>query len=370
MHIPEEELFSIAEVKCSEYVPRWRTCCRPQGAVIKARTIKDNPGLTNQLVIVELQVGDVAVPPQFANCPDCGPPCLMENVPKKVLFRLNNTNQALVNRKTENVVMMLLHDYSHGANVYLNSEQYSCYDFIEGEVVCLQKFRQMAYGKCLMSSLSEWHTMRIPECLGSESKFASCMSEWCSELSPTSTFTSSSITQLKLESEGRDVVKAFEALNNTLVLGHNDANAGNCIVTELDGGLPKTIQLIDFEYAGPNFVGFDIGNCFCEHTFIDKDWDKYHPSETVQTELCRAYLGDKATEEGVLQLWRQAQIGVLASHLVWTAWSLLKLKDCEEDEVDFYEGYASSRWDAYIRKKEHYFEAVGLGSLLDRENKS
>lgn len=55
--------------------------------------------------------------------------------------------------------------------------------------------------------------------------------------------------------------KAVQPLESPLVLCHNDLLLANVLYDESRG----TVQLIDFEYAGPNYQAYDIANHFNEY---------------------------------------------------------------------------------------------------------
>lgn len=51
-----------------------------------------------------------------------------------------------------------------------------------------------------------------------------------------------------------------------------------------------SIQIVDFEYGGFNFVGFDLANHFCEYAGFDFDLDRWYPNETAQVSCGSARL--------------------------------------------------------------------------------
>lgn len=59
----------------------------------------------------------------------------------------------------------------------------------------------------------------------------------------------------------KEILAAFES---PVVFAHNDLLLGNVIYTNEQNSL----TFIDFEYAGPNFQAYDIGNHFNE--FVGK----------------------------------------------------------------------------------------------------
>ena len=60
------------------------------------------------------------------------------------------------------------------------------------------------------------------------------------------------------------------------------------------------MRLIDFEYAGPNHIAYDIGNHFCEFAGIENvDYSQY-PDEDLQKQWLRNYLEEAASLKGKL----------------------------------------------------------------------
>ena len=53
------------------------------------------------------------------------------------------------------------------------------------------------------------------------------------------------------------------------------------------------MQLIDYEYSGWNFLGFDVANHFCEHAGFEFDLRRY-PSRAQQEHWLRAYLSARS----------------------------------------------------------------------------
>lgn len=59
------------------------------------------------------------------------------------------------------------------------------------------------------------------------------------------------------------------------------------------------MKLIDFEYAGPNYLAYDIANHFCEFAGIENvDYSKY-PNESLQKVWLTNYLKVAASLKGV-----------------------------------------------------------------------
>lgn len=128
-----------------------------------------------------------------------------------------------------------------------------------------------------------------------------------------------------------------------LVFAHNDLLSGNILRVPL--GLSETttsmatyrLQLIDYEYAGFNFAGYDIANHFCEYAGFAtsaEDLVASYPSASARKHFFRVYvaaLGERVpcasmagipVEDEVSQAFyeefdRVVNIFALASHLFW-----------------------------------------------------
>lgn len=83
----------------------------------------------------------------------------------------------------------------------------------------------------------------------------------------------------------------LDKLSSPIVFCHNDVQEGNIISD-------KCLTLIDFEYAGYNYRGFDFGNHFCE-VFIDyghPSWPYFYihqnmfPDQVYRRRFIREYL--------------------------------------------------------------------------------
>ena len=81
------------------------------------------------------------------------------------------------------------------------------------------------------------------------------------------------------------------ALCFRVVLCHNDVLSGNVLLVRPPGQPPR-LQLIDYEYMGPNFLAYDVANCFNEHCgFLPFEPEVNYPSVHQQRHFLEAYLG-------------------------------------------------------------------------------
>ncbi|KAG5446319.1 choline/ethanolamine kinase [Clonorchis sinensis] len=173
-----------------------------------------------------------------------------------------------------------------------------------------------------------------------------------------------------------------------VVFCHNDFQENNLLLLnnpEEDG--TYDLLPIDFEYAGYNYRGFDVGNHFNEWCFDYTNPDppyffyqyEAYPSEEDQKEFWKAYLrawkmdrrksadasnlangdilslitpiedGDEELSVNFDHLWLETWLGSLTSHMVWAAWSLIQT---QLSSIRFrFDEYAAARMDAYFKLK-------------------
>jgi thiamine kinase-like enzyme len=92
--------------------------------------------------------------------------------------------------------------------------------------------------------------------------------------------------------------------NSPVVMCHNDLCMQNIIVQEND------VKLIDFEYAGYNYRGFDIANLFCEY--------EQYPSYEARKRFYQHYSNSDLEDEVA---WFVPFVGI-----TWCLWGLLQHK--------------------------------------------
>ncbi|KAG0271318.1 hypothetical protein BGZ95_000880 [Linnemannia exigua] len=108
-----------------------------------------------------------------------------------------------------------------------------------------------------------------------------------------------------------EVHRDLTAVHSPLVFAHNDTQYGNILKTTDDSG---ELVVIDFEYAGYNSRGFDIGNHFCEWTA------DYHSD--IPSVLHPDRYPTKEEQLNFLEAYMEAEIALCGYHL--TAINLTK----------------------------------------------
>ncbi|KAG6381416.1 kinase-like domain-containing protein [Boletus reticuloceps] len=161
------------------------------------------------------------------------------------------------------------------------------------------------------------------------------------------------------------------------VFAHNDTQYGNLLrlTGKLAEGTPEHRQLVvvDFEYASPNPLAFDIANHFHEWTADYHsstphllDFSRY-PTPQQRRNFYQAYLShthtlqetsttDVAGEARLAKLDRQVRVWSPASHGMWAIWGIVQAKDDVEKSLagtaaEFdYLGYAKYRMQRFFHE--------------------
>ncbi|KAI9572718.1 choline kinase cytoplasm [Boletus coccyginus] len=157
------------------------------------------------------------------------------------------------------------------------------------------------------------------------------------------------------------------------VFAHNDTQYGNLL--RLAGRLPEHRQLVvvDFEYASPNPLAFDIANHFHEWT-ADYHSSTPHlldpsryPTAQQRRNFYQGYLSHAHTlpetsatevsagEARLAKLERQVSLWSPAPHGMWAIWGIVQAKDSMErgraTEAEFdYLGYAKCRMERFFHE--------------------
>lgn len=130
----------------------------------------------------------------------------------------------------------------------------------------------------------------------------------------------------------------------------------------------ERVQLIDFEYGGWSFAGFDLANHFCEHAGFDFDLDRWYPARATQVAFLRAYL-EVARPDVVARVRApDATVGeeallaalsdcinecALAAHIFWGMWAVIQAR---HSPIDFdFMSYSVLRFGGFAKHKALFF---------------
>lgn len=180
------------------------------------------------------------------------------------------------------------------------------------------------------------------------------------------------------ESELNWLKDFLKQCKSPVVFCHNDMQEGNILlpditaakkpITKKQAYTDDRVVLIDFEYCSYNYRGFDVANHFCEWAFEYAN-PKYphftanlshYPNKRQRLHFVNEYIkqaekqrlavgGDVEPRNTAEHILMEADCFTLASHLLWTLWSI---NNAFNSEITFgYWEYGKVRLNAYLKHK-------------------
>jgi ethanolamine kinase len=139
----------------------------------------------------------------------------------------------------------------------------------------------------------------------------------------------------------------------------NDAgNNSSSSSSSIDTPATPQIVIVDMEYGGFNYRGFDIGNHFCEYAGFDYTlFSTKYPDKAAQYNFLEAYLkasrnGEHVTDAELDTMYIEVNRYALASHMFWGLWAVIQAK---YSAIDFdYIKYAHQRFSAYYSLRDQW----------------
>uniref|UniRef100_A0A7S2R9Y5 Choline kinase n=1 Tax=Mucochytrium quahogii TaxID=96639 RepID=A0A7S2R9Y5_9STRA len=167
--------------------------------------------------------------------------------------------------------------------------------------------------------------------------------------------------------------KELATMGGPKVLCHRDLQSGNVMVRKTASGEIEKVYLIDFEYAGMDYIAFDFGNTFNEMA-IDNfclrfpgfviDPGMYPTAEEehlfftsyleANTNHALLFRGEEnmTLEDKVSRLSGYAKLGMVASHLQWALWGIAQ---SVEATIEWgYIEYSNARLEQYYALRKEY----------------
>ncbi|CRK91259.1 CLUMA_CG004939, isoform A [Clunio marinus] len=227
-----------------------------------------------------------------------------------------NNTELLIDRIAEKKNISYLHEHDLAPELYGTFKNGLIYEFIPGSTLTTTSVYEPSLWHLVATNLARMHKL------------------------PLSSEESAKVPMLKSKS-----LKFLNLIPNSL--SDPVKNARN------------KVTFIDYEYAELNFQAFDIGNHFAEFPGIDSsngiDYTKY-PSRDFQFNWIRAYLEEfkesNVTDDDVVTLYKQVNKFALASHFLWTLWSLIQ---AEHSTIDYdFIAFGSLRYNEYLAKKDEF----------------
>ena len=275
--------------------------------------------------------------------------------------------EIFVNRESEIVTITALHQAGLAPPLYCSLKNGICYGFAKGRNLTVSEMQDSAMMKRTAQALAKLHTVEIPAPLRGQTPlvWAKC-DRWLGQLpgeykdpEKNDCFNRTIGSLEVLRQELKRLKTEISCCQSPVVFCHSDMNGLNLIYNSEE----DAVTMIDFEFSGPNYLAFDIGNHFCEFAGLDTVDYNLYPDEALQKLWIGMYLEEAArlkgeepgsvTDAAVHLLYREANKFALVSHLFWCIWALLQgaLSD-----IDFnYVGYAGTRFAEFQRRKEAFY---------------
>ncbi|XP_072033937.1 choline/ethanolamine kinase-like isoform X2 [Amphiura filiformis] len=145
-----------------------------------------------------------------------------------------------------------------------------------------------------------------------------------------------------LEAEMQFVRKLVTETTSPVVFSHNDAQEGNILLTN-EKSNQKGLVLIDYEYAGYNYRGFDLANHFVEwtldYTHSEPPFFTFKPenfpTREQQLHFIRTYLTNFHGNNGIVNgsileeeetILKEVVRFAPVSHFIFAMWSIVQMK--------------------------------------------
>jgi choline/ethanolamine kinase len=272
---------------------------------------------------------------------------------QSVILRIYGSNSdVLINRDTEMKHFVNLSELNVGPKCLATFSNGRVEEFLHASQ--LTSLTLQNESAAIAQTMAKFHA--IPA-IKSEIVLWKYLDNWYQAVLKTLLNDSSLHNQLKktfdIYSLGHDIKRLKSLVDfNSIVFSHNDLQYGN--IMKLNDR--SRILFIDYEYAGPNYLEFDIANHFCEYMadynsstphFLDKS--KY-PSQDQQEAFIMNYLKAKYPEKLhdnlVIEsrvVMKRIPIFTQCSHLVWGLWGIINGSNSRKDGEFDYISYAMNR---------------------------
>jgi len=281
-----------------------------------------------------------------------------------ILVRIyGNKTDLLIDRNAEKRNIKLLHGHKLAPQLYATFKNGLCYEYVPGVTPNSQSIYEPKIWKLVATHMANMHKLPLSSSQSMEPmlktktlKFLDLIPDKFTDQTKDERVKTAFPSVARLRDEFNELYSALEKTNSPVLFCHNDLLPGNVIYTEES----NKVTFIDYEYAEPNHQAFDIGNHFAEFPGIGSDniidYTKY-PSREFQLEWLRVYLKEfnstpDVTDDEVETLYKQVNKFALASHFLWTCWSLIQ---AEHSTIDFdFLRFGEIRYNEYLAKKDAF----------------
>lgn len=313
-----------------------------------------------------------------------------EDNPDHIIMMIRIYGEAvsnIVDRNKEMETMTLLNSVGLSSKLYAKFENGFCYEFLNGEVLSIERLRDEEVAKLVARSIAKLHTLKpyqetdvnsqesnlikrmrkildlIPNDLiiGSQDQILNGHDANDNEqnlIRDLLPITEDGLLIKEMLIKEVDYIERSELIRTEkdIVFCHNDALPRNLILSEDE----TKVLIIDLEYADYNGRGFELANHFLEFCGMDFDTSKY-PNESfirMWIESYVSYIKQNNKKNGCTQivpdeldLFSKIKKYTCISSLFWALWSLYMSSDSTMSDGFDYKVYAVKRLvDYYLNR--------------------
>ncbi|XP_077025423.1 choline/ethanolamine kinase isoform X2 [Tamandua tetradactyla] len=263
--------------------------------------------------------------------------------PREVLLRLYGAIlQGVDSLVLESVMFAILAERSLGPQLYGIFPEGRLEQYIPSRSLKTQELREPGLSAAIATKMAQFHGMEMPFTKEPHWLFGTMERylKQIQDLPPSGLPQVNLLEMYSLKEEMGNLRKLLDSTSSPVVFCHNDIQEGNILLLS-ERGNADSLMLVDFEYSGYNYRGFDIGNHFCEwvYDYTHEEWPFYkarpadYPTRGQQLHFIRHYLAEVKKSEPPSQeeqrkleedLLAEANWYALASHFFWGLWSILQ----------------------------------------------
>lgn len=281
-----------------------------------------------------------------------------ENEPSKVLLRFYGEIVDLRQRFYECIIFTVLSERKIGPKTYGVFYSGRIEEFYPHRTLVYPELKLPQVQSAIGKRVAEFHCMRLP--LNREAqlvwenieKFMGMITTVHFDEPEKQAHLVALLNDFDFESEYIWMKDMLLSLKSPIVFCHNDVHEGNLIY--IDGVNDFELRLIDFDYSGYNYRGFDLGNHFSEHIHeYDEKFEhgviakqENYPTREEQVIIAQSYLESiQSMRQKVLsgeldhlkyncdydpgsvdQILLEANRFALAANFYWCVWSIIQEK--------------------------------------------
>ncbi|XP_037702144.1 choline/ethanolamine kinase isoform X2 [Choloepus didactylus] len=201
----------------------------------------------------------------------------------------------------ESVMFAILAERSLGPQLFGVFPEGRLEQYIPSRSLKTRELREPVLSAAIATKMAQFHGMEMPFTKEPHWLFGTMERylKQIQDLPPSGLPQVNLLEMYGLKEEMGNLRKLLDCTPSPVVFCHNDIQEGNILLLS-EAGSADSLMLVDFEYSGYNYRGFDIGNHFCEwvYDYTHEEWPFYkaqpadYPSRGQQLHFIRHYLAE------------------------------------------------------------------------------